>query len=78
MNPFRPASSHLNLPANQRYTQRLADQFNADERLWERLASLRRLRRMLRPGTDPRTQKEQDLADFAQMQPPKDCVGRVP
>lgn len=78
MKPFRPASSHLNLPANQRFTQRLADQSNADERLWERLAPLRRLRRLLHPGNDPETQKQQDLADFALAQPPKDCIGRVP
>ena len=74
MSPFRPASSHLNLPALQRFTQRLADQFNADERLWERLAPLRQLRRLLRLGHDSETQKQQDLADFARAQPPKDVV----
>lgn len=78
MSPFRPASRHLNLPAHQSFTQRLADQFNADERLWEKLAPLRRLRRLLHPGDDPEKQKKQDLADFARTQPPKDCIGRTP
>jgi hypothetical protein len=78
MSTFRPANSHPNLPAGQCCTQRLADQFNADERLWEKLAPLRRLRRLLRPHSDPEKQNRQDLADFARAQQPKDCIGRAP
>lgn len=78
MSALRQTSSHPNLPGSQRFTQRLADQFNADEHLWEKLAPLRRLRRMLRPQDDPEKQNRQDLADFARAQPPKDCIGRAP
>jgi len=55
--------------------QRLADQFNADERLWESLETLRRLRRKLHPRMKARKRKKLDLLDFANAQPPKDCVG---
>ena len=41
MNPY------FNLPAHQWFTQRLVDQFNADEGLWEKLAPRRRARRKL-------------------------------
>lgn len=43
MNPY------YNLTPKQRFTQRLVDQFNADEHLWKKLAPRRRLRRNLRP-----------------------------
>jgi len=76
MRPLRPANAQPNLPENQHFTQGLADGFNADERVWEKLASLRRLRRLLRPDDDPEKLKKQDLADFARAQPPKDCVSR--
>lgn len=65
---------HPNLPERQRMTQRLADEFNADERVWESLEPLRRLRRKLYPRQRPCTRKKQDLADFARTQPPKDCI----
>ena len=43
MNPY------YNLPPEQRRTQRLVDQFNADEKLWKKLEPKRRARRKLRP-----------------------------
>jgi len=76
MSAPRPGTDQPNLPGNQRFTQRLANQFNADERVWEKLAPLRRLRRLLRPNDDPKKQKNQDLADFARAQPPRDCVSQ--
>jgi hypothetical protein len=36
-----------NLPPQQRMTQRMADQFNADERLWRNLEGKRKRRREL-------------------------------
>ncbi len=74
MSAVCPISGPSNLPPEQRFTQRLADDFNADERLWERLLSLRRLRRLLCPGISRRKRKAQDLADFARVQPLKNCV----
>jgi len=43
INPYQ------NLPPEQRATQHLVDQFNADERLWKKLEPRRRLRRKMRP-----------------------------
>ena len=57
MNPY------YNLPPEQRFTQRLADQFNADERLWKKLEP----RKML---------KKLDLLEFARERPPLECVGQ--
>ena len=42
MNAVRPVRGLPNLPKNQQFTQRLADEFNADERVWTSLGSLRR------------------------------------
>ena len=64
-----------NLPAGQQAAQILADQFNADERLWESLEPLRKLRRTLRPRMTARKRRKLDLLDFAKAQAPKDCVG---
>ena len=76
MNVLRPIVNGPQLPDNRQFTQRLADQFNADERVWERLEPLRRLRRALCPRMSRRKRKKQDLADFARFQPPKDCVAQ--
>ncbi len=40
---------HYNLPPEQRATQRLVDQFNADEALWHKLEPRRHLRRKSQP-----------------------------
>lgn len=74
---FRPESPLLrrNLPSAQQSVQMLADQFNADERLWESLEPLRVLRRKLHPRMKASKLKELDLRDFAKAQAPKDCVG---
>ena len=70
MNPY------YNLPPEQRFTQRLADQFNADERLWHKLAPKRRARRKLLGRLLSRKRlKTLDLRDFAKARPPQDCIG---
>ncbi|MBN2564051.1 MAG: hypothetical protein JXQ75_24315 [Phycisphaerae bacterium] len=76
MSRVHPVFSHPNLPDRQQVTQSLADQFNADERVWADLEPLRRLRRLLRPGVSCRKRKQEDLADFAHARPPKDCVAQ--
>jgi hypothetical protein len=47
---------YYNLPPHQREAQRLADEFNADERLWEKLEPLRKLRRLLKPRLSKKKQ----------------------
>jgi len=69
MNPY------YNLPPGQRMTQRLVDQFNADERLWRKLAPKRNARRKLRPRLSKKKLKKLDLREFAKARPPQDCVG---
>ncbi len=68
---------YYNLPPGQRITQRLVDQFNADERLWKKLEPRRRLRRKLLPGVSKKKLKELDLAEFAKAKPPQECVGQL-
>lgn len=63
------------LPERQRFAQVLADEFNADERLWGSLEPLRELRRFRHPRMKVRKRKALDLLDFANAQAPKDCVG---
>jgi hypothetical protein len=70
MNPY------YNLPPEQRLTQCLVDQFNADERLWKQLEPRRRARRKLRPRLSKKKLKKLDLAEFAKTRPPQDCVGQ--
>jgi hypothetical protein len=70
MNPY------YNLPPEQRFTQRLVDQFNADERLWQKLEPRRRMRRKLRPRLSKKKLNEMDLAEFAKAKPPQDCISQ--
>ena len=70
MNPY-----YYLLP-EQRFTQRLVDQFNADERLWRKLEPRRRARRKLKPLISAKKRKKQDLAEFAKARPPQDCIGQ--
>jgi hypothetical protein len=65
-----------NLPSEQRATQRLVDQFNADERLWKSLDPSRRARRKIRPRLSRRQIKTLDLLEFAKARPPQDCIGQ--
>ena len=65
-----------NLPPEQGSTQRLVDQFNADERLWKELEPRRRARRKLRPRLSKKKLKELDLAEFARKRPPLECDGQ--
>ena len=69
MNPY------YNLPPEQRATQRLVDQFNADERLWKTLDPARRARRKTRPRLSRKQSKALDLLEFAKARPPQDCIG---
>jgi hypothetical protein len=71
MNPY------YNLPPEQRFTQKLVDQFNADERLWKKLAPRRRARRkLLRRFLSKKQLKQLDLAGFSRKRPPQECVGQ--
>jgi hypothetical protein len=65
-----------NLPPEQRFTQRVVDQFNADERLWEKLEPRRRLRHKLLSHLSEKQLKKLDLEEFAKARPPQDCVGQ--
>ena len=65
-----------NLPPEQRPTQQLVDQFNADEALWRKLEPARRARRkLLRRFVSRKTLKQSDLLEFADERPPQDCIG---
>jgi hypothetical protein len=70
MNPYH------SLPPEQRFTQRLVDQFNADERLWKKLEPGRKARRKLRPRLSKKKLKKLNLAEFANARRPQDCVGQ--
>jgi hypothetical protein len=70
-------NSYYNLPAEQIGVQRLVDQFNADERLWERLEPSRHARRKLRPHLTKKQLRKLDLLEFAKAAPPLECVGRL-
>jgi hypothetical protein len=67
---------YYNLPPEQRATQRLVDQFNADERLWRKLEPKRRARRKLGPRRSRKNLKKLDLQEFAKAKPPQDCIGQ--
>jgi hypothetical protein len=70
MNPY------YNLPPEQRISQRLVDQFNADERLWKKLEPRRKARRKLRPRLSRKKLKKLALAEFSKARPPQDCIGQ--
>lgn len=71
MNPY------YNLPPEQRTTQRLIEQFNADEQLWRKLGPRRRARRkLLQRRLSPKALKSLDLLEFAAARPPRDCIGQ--
>jgi hypothetical protein len=64
-----------NLPPEQRPAQRLADQFNADERLWRSLEGKRKRRRKLGPRLPKKLHKQIDQLEFATARPTQDCIG---
>lgn len=70
-----PLVRRCNLPAGQQFTQRIVDEFNAAESLWESLALRRKLRKLLYPKKGRRKRQQLDLAEFARHQLPKDCIG---
>ena len=67
---------YYNLPPEQRATQRLVDQFNADERLWRKLEPRRRARRKLLPRLSKNKLKRLDVLEFARARPPQECIGQ--
>jgi len=67
---------YYNIPAEQRATQHLVDQFNAAERLWKKLEPKRRARRKLRPRLSRKKLKELALLEFAKARRPLDCIGQ--
>ena len=69
MNPYP------NLPSEQHRVQRLADQFNTDERLWESLEPRRQARRKSKPKRSAKKLKALDLREFAKARPPQACIG---
>jgi hypothetical protein len=69
-------NAYYNLPPEQRATQRLVDQFNADERLWKKLEPKRRARRKLRPQLSRKKLSKLDLLEFKKARPPQDCIGQ--
>jgi hypothetical protein len=69
-------NAYYNLPPEQRATQRLVDQFNADERLWKKLEPKRRARRKLRPRLSRKKLRKLDLLEFKKARPPQDCIGQ--
>jgi hypothetical protein len=68
---------YANLPPEQRPTQRLVDQFNADEQLWKKLEPKRDARRKIRPRLSRGKLKKLALPEFAQASPPSDCIGQA-
>ena len=72
----RGINPYHNLPLEQRATQRLVDQFNADERLWKKLEPKRRARRKLRPRLSRKKLRKLNLLEFAKARPPLECVGQ--
>ena len=70
-----PRNDHLTNNDYGQFVRRLADQFNADERVWASLAPLRKLRRKLKPRMSARQRKALASLDFARAQRPQDCVG---
>ena len=69
MNPYS------NLPPEQRATQRLVEQYNADERLWEKLEPKHRARRKLLTVLSEEKLKKLDLLEFARARPLRECIG---
>jgi hypothetical protein len=66
-----------NLPSEQRFTQRLVDQFNSDERLWAKLEPRRQARRQLLSDVLSEDElRELDLREFGREKPPQDCIGQ--
>ena len=66
---------NYNLSPEQRRVQRSVDQWNADERVWQKLARRRRLRRAVQKNLTEDQLRELDLRDFTRAKPPMDCVG---
>src|SRR5437660_1292747 len=69
MNPY------YNLPPEQRFTQRLVDQFNADARLWKKLEPRRKARRKLRPRLSKKELKNKTSPNSPKLGRPRNVLG---
>jgi hypothetical protein len=70
-------SPYYNLPHEQRATQRLVDQNNADARLCKKLSPCRRAhRKLLRRFLSPKVLKDLDLIEFSRQRPTEDCIAQ--
>jgi hypothetical protein len=67
---------YYNLPPEQRFTQRLVDLFNADEKLWRKLEPRRKARRKLRPRVSKKKLKKRDLLEFRNARREPECIGQ--
>ena len=55
----------------------MVDQYNAEARLWKKLAPKRRARRgLLRRFVSRKHLKQLDLHEFSKARPPQDCIGQ--
>ena len=68
---------YYNLPLHQRAGQRLIDQFNAAEHLWESLEWKRRLRCVIHPKLSKKKHQSLDLLDFERAQSFKEYFART-
>ena len=64
-----------NVPSQQRLTQRLVDEFNADEQMWQSLEWERVQHRWLQPHLSAKRHRLLDLLEFDKARPPQDCIG---
>ena len=67
--------SHPHLPDAQQFLQRLADKFNADEALWQKIEQQRLLRRKTLRRLTKKQRGALDLLEFTLSRPPDDCIG---
>ena len=68
--------SYNNLPVEQHQVQRLVDEYNADEQLWQSLAWERVHRLWLQPHLSAKQHRLLDLLEFAKARPSQDCIGK--
>lgn len=69
--------NYPNLPGSQRDSQRLVDQFNADEAHWRSLEPRRRLRRKILRRLKKEEHRALDLLEFSKLRPADDCIARI-
>ncbi len=65
---------YRNIPCNQRFAQKLIDNFNEDEILWNRL-EVRRKDRRKKLNISEMLQRALDILEFESKRHPDDCIG---